>query len=78
MPGAERGVLVDIHGSRFYTAAALAAVLGVPTGRIAELVRAGLLPAPVLMFGKRVWPEATLDLIQRRVRAGIGNRIPPF
>jgi hypothetical protein len=72
------GILVDAYGSRFYTAAALAGILGVPERRIGELASLGLIPAPIIKFSQRVWSEAVLDEIRRLARAGMGNRRQPF
>jgi hypothetical protein len=76
--GERRGVIADATGRRYYTRQALAALLGVSPKRIDELVRAGLLVPPQVLFSQKVWAESALDQIQRAARAGLANRAQPF
>jgi hypothetical protein len=63
--------LVSPLGERYYTAAVLAAALGISVKEIEQLATSGYIPPPEVRFGsKRVWPEHQVAKLLREARAG--------
>jgi hypothetical protein len=67
-------VWVASTGERWYPAAMIAAMLGVPQAEVQQLVRAGYLPPgqPRAGGSRLYWPEYVVAKLQREAREGGG------